>query len=180
MTATPTALPDVWILEPRVFADDRGYFFESWNAKEFRSSVGLDARFVQDNQSHSKRGVLRGLHYQIEQVQGKLIRVVAGRVFDVAVDLRRSSPTFGRWVGCELSDDNRRQIWIPPGFAHGFVALSAHADVVYKATDFYAPQHERCIIWNDPRIGIDWPVKTPILSGKDQAGLSLADAQVFP
>lgn len=181
MKAIPTAISGLLILEPRVFTDERGFFLESWNAKEFHDAVGGGVEFVQDNHSRSKRRVLRGLHYQIAQPQAKVVRVIAGRVFDVAVDLRKSSPTFGRWVGTELSEDNHRQVWIPAGFAHGFLALSEHADVLYKTTDFYAPQHERCLIWNDPTVGIDWPVDgTPILSAKDQAGLPLGDAPVFP
>ncbi len=179
-TITPTAIPDVLILEPKVFGDSRGFFFESFNAKDFAQATGLKVDFVQDNHSRSGQGVLRGLHYQLEQAQGKLVRVVRGAVFDVAVDIRKSSPTFGRWVGCELSEDNHRQFWVPPGFAHGFVVLSETADFLYKTTDYYAPAHERCIAWNDPAIGITWPPGlAPQLSAKDQAGLPLAQAEVF-
>jgi dTDP-4-dehydrorhamnose 3,5-epimerase len=179
-TVTPTAIPDVLILEPKVFGDSRGFFFESFNAQDFANSTGLDVSFVQDNHSRSAQGVLRGLHYQLQQAQGKLVRVVRGSVFDVAVDIRKSSPTFGQWVGCELSEDNHRQFWVPPGFAHGFVVLSSSADFLYKTTDYYAPQYERCIAWNDPQIGIKWPANiSPLLSTKDAAGLSLAVAEVF-
>lgn len=179
-TVTPTAIPDVLILEPKVFGDSRGFFFESFNAKDFAQVTGLNVEFVQDNHSRSSQGVLRGLHYQLQQAQGKLVRVVRGAVFDVAVDIRKSSPTFGQWVGCELTEDNHRQFWVPPGFAHGFVVLSDTADFLYKTTDYYAPAHERCIAWNDPAIGINWPVDlTPQLSAKDQAGMSLELAEVF-
>ena len=177
---SPTRIPDVLIIEPKVFGDSRGFFFESFNAKNFASATGLSVSFVQDNYSRSAKGVLRGLHYQVEQTQGKLVQVSQGAVFDVAVDIRKSSPTFGQWVGCELSDANHRQLWIPPGFAHGFMVLSESADFLYKTTDYYAPQHERCIVWNDPSIGIDWPKNiTPLLSAKDQQGLALAEAEVF-
>lgn len=180
MKATPTAIPDVLMLEPKVFGDARGFFLESFNQKVFREATGVDAEFVQDNHSRSGRGVLRGLHYQLRQPQGKLVRVVRGAVFDVAVDVRRSSPTFGRWVGTELSEDNHRQFWVPPGFAHGFVVLSESADFLYKTTEYYAPEHERCIAWNDPAIGIAWPAGLqPKLSEKDSRGVPLADAQVF-
>jgi dTDP-4-dehydrorhamnose 3,5-epimerase len=180
MNVVRTAIPDVMILEPRVFSDERGFFFESWNARDFRAAVGSDLPFVQDNQSHSRRGVLRGLHYQIEQPQGKLVRVARGRVFDVAVDLRRSSAMFGRWVGVELSDDNHRQVFVPAGFAHGFLVLSDEADVLYKTTDYYAAQHERCLIWNDPDVGIAWPLSgEPVLAAKDRAGLRLKEAETF-
>jgi dTDP-4-dehydrorhamnose 3,5-epimerase len=180
MKVVQTAIADVLIFEPRVFADERGFFLESWNAREFDNAVGAKAQFVQDNHSRSRRGVLRGLHYQIKQPQGKLVRVARGRVFDAAVDLRKSSSTFGRWVGAELSEDNHRQVWIPFGFAHGFLVLSESADLIYKATDYYAPEHERCLIWNDPTVGIDWPVNgEAILSTKDMAGLSLHDVEVF-
>jgi len=184
MNVQATALPDVLILEPRVFGDARGFFFESFNDKVFREATGVTAPFVQDNHSRSGKGVLRGLHYQIKQPQGKLVRVVRGAVFDVAVDLRRSSPTFGRWAGVELSESNHRQFWVPPGFAHGFLVLSESADFVYKTTDYYAPEHERCLAWNDPAIGIDWPlaqtgVTQPVVSAKDQNGRSFADAEVF-
>ncbi|MHB1375295.1 MAG: dTDP-4-dehydrorhamnose 3,5-epimerase [Thauera sp.] len=181
MKATPTALPEVLVLEPKVFGDARGFFLESWNAHSFRELTGLDVDFVQDNHSRSARGVLRGLHYQLQQPQGKLVRVVRGRVFDVAVDVRRASPRFGQWVGVELGEDDHRQLWIPPGFAHGFLVLSESADFLYKTTDYYAPQHERCIAWNDPQIGIDWPLQgaAPLLSGKDAQGVPLAAAEVY-
>jgi dTDP-4-dehydrorhamnose 3,5-epimerase len=180
ITAVPTAIPDVLIFEPQVFGDERGFLLVSWNAENFRSATGSDITFVQDNHSRSRRGVLRGLHYQIRQPQGKLVRVVTGRVFDVAVDLRRSSPTFGRWVGVELSAENHRELWIPPGFAHGFLVLSDTADFLYKTTDYYAPEHERTVAWNDPAIGIDWPVEgEPVLSTKDKVGVALTDAEVF-
>jgi dTDP-4-dehydrorhamnose 3,5-epimerase len=180
MKAAPTAIPDVLILEPKVFGDERGFFLESWNAREFRGTAGLDVAFVQDNHARSRRGILRGLHYQIRQPQGKLVRVVRGRVLDVAVDLRKSSPTFGRWTGAELSEDNFRQAWIPPGFAHGYLVLSEMAEVLYKTTDYYAPEHERCLIWNDPVVGIEWPEREPTLSAKDRNGVSLRDSEVFP
>jgi dTDP-4-dehydrorhamnose 3,5-epimerase len=155
MKVTPTAIPDVLVIEPKVFGDDRGFFYESFNQKAFNQATGLDLNLVQDNHSRSARGVLRGLHYQIQQPQGKLVRVVRGAVFDVAVDIRKSSPTFGQWVGTELSEENHKQLWIPAGFAHGFVVTSDSAEFLYKTTDYYAPQHERCIAWNDPAIGID-------------------------
>jgi len=180
MNVVPTAIPDVVILEPRVFEDERGFFLESWNARAFRAAVGFDATFVQDNHSRSRRGVLRGMHYQIMQPQGKLVRAVRGRVFDVAVDLRKASATFGRWVGVELSEDNRRQVFVPPGFAHGFQVVSDEADVLYKTTDYYAQQHERCLIWNDPDVGIAWPLSgEPVLAAKDRAGLRLNAADTF-
>lgn len=180
MKATPLAIPDVVLFEPRVFGDDRGFFFESFNQRQFEQAIDRKVNFVQDNHSRSAKNVLRGLHYQIKQPQGKLVRVVAGEVFDVAVDIRRSSPTFGKWVSEVLSADNKRQMWIPEGFAHGFLVLSGHADFLYKTTDYYAPEHERCISWNDPEIAIEWPVADlPVLSVKDRAGLSLADAEVF-
>jgi dTDP-4-dehydrorhamnose 3,5-epimerase len=180
MKVTHTDIPDVLTVEPHVFDDERGFFFESWNARKFASLIGIDIQFVQDNHSNSKRGVLRGLHYQIQQPQGKLVRVVRGSVFDVAVDLRRSSPTFGRWVGTELSERNRRQMWIPAGFAHGFVVLSEDADFLYKVTDYYAPEHERCLIWNDPQVKIDWPLqREPVLNATDRMGLPLHRAEVF-
>ena len=184
MKVTPTALAGVLILEPKVFGDARGFFLESFNRKAFRDAAGADPDFVQDNHSRSARGVLRGLHYQIQQPQGKLVRVVRGAVFDVAVDLRRSSPTFGQWEGVELSEDNHRQLWVPPGFGHGFLVLSESADFLYKTTDYYAPEHERCIAWNDPALAIDWPLQQagvvqPLVSAKDQAGASLAAAEVF-
>ena len=180
MKATPTSIPDVLIIEPKVFGDNRGFFFESFNQEAFNNAVGQDVQFVQDNHSRSAKGVLRGLHYQIQQPQGKLVRVVRGAVFDVAVDLRKSSSTFGQWVGVELSENNHRQLWVPAGFAHGFVVLSESAEFLYKTTDYYAPEFERCIIWNDPDVGINWPIDDePQLSGKDQQGLSLNDAEVF-
>ena len=181
MKVIETAIPGLLILEPKVFGDARGFFMESYNAKVFGDATGLAPDFVQDNHSRSARGVLRGLHYQIEQAQGKLVRAVRGSVFDVAVDLRRSSPTFGQWAGVELSEENKRQFWIPPGFAHGFLVTSDSADFLYKTTDYYAPQHERCVIWNDPDIGVEWPLAgaTPTLSAKDQVGVRLADAKVY-
>jgi dTDP-4-dehydrorhamnose 3,5-epimerase len=180
MQVTPTAIPDVLLIEPKVFGDARGFFFESFNEDTFFQATGLDLQFVQDNHSRSAKDVLRGLHYQIEQAQGKLVRVVRGAVFDVAVDIRRSSPTFGQWVGEELSEDNHRQLWVPPGFAHGFLVLSDSADFLYKTTDYYAPEFERCIAWNDATIGIQWPLQDePRLSAKDQAGLALSQAELF-
>lgn len=170
MNAIPTNIPDVLILEPKVFGDSRGFFFESYNEKAFRAATGVTAHFVQDNHSRSARGVLRGLHYQVEQPQGKLVRCTQGEVFDVAVDIRRDSPTFGQWVGEILSEENKRQLWIPPGLAHGFLVLSDSADVLYKATEYYAPQHERGILWSDPDLGIEWPlIATPLLATKDAA-----------
>lgn len=180
MHIQPTAIPDVVIIEPKVFGDDRGFFYESFNARRFTELTGITAGFVQDNHSKSAQNVLRGLHYQIRQPQGKLVRVIAGEVFDVAVDLRKSSPTFGHWVGVTLSAANKRQLWIPEGFAHGFVTLSASAEFLYKTTDYWAPEFERSILWSDPAIGIQWPTNAaPLLSGKDQAGKLLADAEVF-
>jgi dTDP-4-dehydrorhamnose 3,5-epimerase len=179
LTVTPTAIPDVLMLEPKVFGDARGFFFESFNAREFAQATGLDTQFVQDNHSKSAKGVLRGLHYQIQHPQGKLVRVVQGRVFDVAVDLRKSSATFGRWVGMELSADNHRQVWVPPGFAHGFVVLSESAEFLYKTTDYWYPEHERTLLWNDPAIGIDWPIDfAPQLAAKDQTGKVLPQADI--
>jgi len=179
-TVTKIAIPDVLILEPKVFGDARGFFYESFNAKDFAESTGLDVSFVQDNHSKSAKGVLRGLHYQIQHAQGKLVRVVQGEVFDVAVDLRRSSPTFGQWVGVHLSADNHRQLWVPPGFAHGFVVLSDSAEFLYKTTDYWYPEHERSLLWNDPAIGIDWPLDgQPLLAAKDAAGKLLAEAECF-
>ena len=179
-TVIQTAIPEVLILEPKVFGDSRGFFFESFNAQDFANITGLDVNFVQDNHSKSAKGVLRGLHYQLRQAQGKLVRVTQGAVFDVAVDIRKSSSTFGKWVGCELSGTNHRQFWVPAGFAHGFVVISESADFLYKTTDYYAPQYERCIAWNDPSIGIVWPSDiNPTLSAKDQQGVSLAAAEVF-
>ena len=180
MQVVRTSIPDVLILEPKVFGDDRGFFFESFNEKTFQNLTGIKANFVQDNHSKSAANVLRGLHYQIEQAQGKLVRVTAGEVFDVAVDIRRQSATFGKWVGLHLSAENKRQMFIPTGFAHGFVVLQDNTEVLYKTTDYYAPQHERCIRWDDPAIGIEWPIaQSPILSGKDQQGLALSQAEVF-
>jgi len=180
MKVTATALPDVRLIEPRVFGDERGFFFESWNARAF-AAAGLPATFVQDNHSRSARGVLRGLHYQIEHAQGKLVRVTAGVVFDVVVDLRRSSPTFGRSFGLMLSAANWRMLWVPPGFAHGFLALSDNAEFLYKTTDYWYPEHERTLLWNDPALGIDWPLSgAPILTAKDAAGTPLAAADVYP
>ena len=180
MKVTPTSIPSVLIIEPRVFGDTRGFFFESFNQRAFNLATGLDVNFVQDNHSRSSKGVLRGLHYQIQQPQGKLVRVVRGSVFDVTVDLRKSSPTFGQWVGVELTEDNHCQLWIPPGFAHGFYVLSDSADFLYKTTDYYAPEFECSLIWNDPTIGIEWPLNTqPIISAKDAQGKKLADAEVF-
>lgn len=180
MKAIATALADVIVLEPKVFGDARGFFYESFNARRFTELTGVRAEFVQDNHSKSARNVLRGLHYQIRQPQGKLVRVTAGAVFDVAVDLRRASPTFGQWVGVELSSENQRQMWIPPGFAHGFVVTSESAEFLYKTTDYWAPEHERALRWNDPALGIVWPVDIePVLSGKDQQAALLADAEVF-
>ncbi len=181
MKVIETSLPDVLIIEPKVFGDARGFFMESFNARAFEEATGLKRQFVQDNHSRSQHGVLRGLHYQIQQPQGKLVRVVAGEVFDVAVDLRKSSPSFGRWVGVHLSADNQRQLWIPEGFAHGFLVLSETADFLYKTTDYYAPAHERSLLWNDPALGIEWPFSgTPTLSQKDAAGAPLSEAERFP
>jgi len=181
MKVIPTAIPDLLILEPKVFGDARGFFMESYNAKVFHDATGLSPNFVQDNHSRSGKGVLRGLHYQIEQAQGKLVRVTRGAVFDVAVDLRQSSPTFGQWVGIELSEENNRQFWIPPGFAHGFLVTSDSADFLYKTTDYYAPQFERSLAWNDPTVGVAWPLEgiTPLLSAKDLAGKPLAECEKF-
>jgi len=178
MQIITTPIPDVLVLEPRVFGDERGFFFESWNQREF-ARLGLPAHFVQDNHSKSARGILRGLHYQTQQVQGKLVRVVAGEVFDVAVDMRRGSPTLGRWAGALLSAANRRMMWIPPGFAHGFYVTADSAEFVYKCTDFYAPEHEVSLRWDDPTIGIRWPLvdgQPPVLSAKDATGISFAEA----
>ncbi|MBM1188489.1 dTDP-4-dehydrorhamnose 3,5-epimerase [Pseudomonas lundensis] len=180
MKTTPLDIPDVVRFEPKVFGDDRGFFFESFNHRQFEDAIGRSVQFVQDNHSRSVKGVLRGLHYQLHRAQGKLVRVVHGEVFDVAVDIRRSSPTFGKWVGSYLSAENKHQLWVPEGFAHGFVVLSDSAEFLYKTTDYYAPEHERCISWNDPQIGIDWPLKCePALSCKDRQGKCLADADVF-
>jgi dTDP-4-dehydrorhamnose 3,5-epimerase len=181
MNVIPTALPGVLILEPRVFADSRGFFYESFNARAFEALTGVSSRFVQDNHSASSRGVLRGLHYQLENTQGKLVRVTRGEVLDVAVDLRRSSASFGQWVAVTLSADNHRQLWVPEGFAHGFVVISEHAEFLYKTTDYYNPAAERCIRWDDPDLAIDWQLQQPpLLSGKDQAGQWLRDAELFP
>jgi len=180
MNVIPTEIPDVLILEPRVFGDSRGFFFESFNEQAFQEKTGVTARFVQDNHSRSSRNVLRGLHYQIQQAQGKLVRATVGEIFDVAVDIRRSSPTFGMWVSCVLSAENKRQLWVPAGFAHGFVVTSDIAEVLYKTTDYYAPQHERSILWNDPDLAIAWPLDgEPSLSAKDQAGSLFREAEVF-
>jgi dTDP-4-dehydrorhamnose 3,5-epimerase len=180
MKVVATAIPDVLLLEPTVHGDARGFFFESFHQKRFEDATGLNIRFVQDNHSRSVKRVLRGLHYQIRRPQGKLLRVTAGEVFDVAVDLRRSSPTFGKYVGTVLSAANKKQLWIPEGFAHGFLVLSDSAEVLYKTTDYYSPEHERCLIWNDPEVGIDWPKDgAPILSAKDRLGLTLSKAEVF-
>jgi len=176
-----TSIPDVLIIEPRVFGDERGFFYESFNANAFKAATGVDCHFVQDNHSRSQRGVLRGLHYQIEQAQGKLVRASAGEVLDIAVDIRRSSPTFGQWVGVLLSAENKRQLWVPAGFAHGFVVLSESAEFLYKTTDYYAPAHERCIRWDDPTLGIDWQLnEAPQLSAKDQTGVLFTEAELFP
>ncbi|WP_186018812.1 dTDP-4-dehydrorhamnose 3,5-epimerase [Burkholderia gladioli] len=177
---TTTALPEVKIIEPKVFGDARGYFYESFTAREFEAQVEAGVQFVQDNHSRSSKGVLRGLHYQIEHAQGKLVRVVEGAVFDVAVDIRKQSPNFGKWVGVVLSDENHRQLWVPPGFAHGFVVLSDAAQFLYKTTDYWFPEFERSIIWNDPDIGIDWPIDfEPQLAAKDVAGKRLGEAEVY-
>ncbi len=175
MKVTPTAIPDVLIIEPKVFGDERGFFFESFNQKAFNEATGLDVSFVQDNHSRSAKGVLRGLHYQVQQPQGKLVRVVRGAVFDVAADIRKGSPTFGKWVGVELTENNHRQLWVPPGFAHGFLVTSESADFLYKTTDYYAPQYECCIAWNDRELNISWPDAgtLPSLSTKDRQGHTL-------
>ena len=181
MKVIETAIPGLLILEPKVFGDARGFFMESYNAKAFQDATGLDVNFVQDNHSRSGKGVLRGLHYQIEQAQGKLVRVTRGSVFDAVVDLRKSSPTFGQWAGVELSEENNRQLWIPPGFAHGFLVTSDSADFLYKTTDYYAPQFERSLAWNDPTVGVEWPLAgvAPLLSAKDIAGKPLAECETF-
>ena len=181
MKATRLAIPEVVLIEPKVFGDARGFFFESFNQKAFNEATGTNHQFVQDNHSRSSKGVLRGLHYQIQQPQGKLVRVVRGAVFDVAVDIRKSSPTFGQWVAEELSEDNHRQLWVPPGFAHGFVVLSERVEFLYKTTDYYAPAFERCIAWDDPTLAIDWKLsgRQPLLSAKDAQGLPLATAELF-
>jgi dTDP-4-dehydrorhamnose 3,5-epimerase len=180
LKVTPTSIPDVLVIEPKVFGDERGFFYESFNQKAFNEATGLNETFVQDNHSRSSQGVLRGLHYQLQQPQGKLVRVVRGTVFDVAVDIRKSSTTFGQWVGMELTKENHKQLWMPVGFAHGFLVLSDSADFLYKTTDYYEPAYERCILWNDPGIGIKWPIEfAPQLSAKDMSGQSIADAEVF-
>ena len=180
MNIVPTDIPDVLIISPRVFGDDRGFFYESYNSRAFSEKTGVAANFVQDNHSRSDQNVLRGLHYQIQQPQGKLVRAIAGAVFDVAVDLRKRSPTFGQWVGCLLSAENKRLLWIPEGFAHGFLVVSQAAEVLYKTTDYYAPQYERCLLWNDPDLAIDWPLTaTPVLSAKDRAGQPFKTAEIF-
>jgi len=181
MKIIATDIADVLIIEPTVFGDNRGFFFESYNKNQFALATGLAVGFVQDNHSKSNKNVLRGLHYQIRQPQGKLVRVISGEVFDVAVDIRRSSPTFGKWVGDYLSAENKKQIWVPPGFAHGFVVVSETVEFLYKTTDYYAPEHERCIRWNDPDLAIRWPINDrPLVSAKDENGLLLKDAEVFP
>jgi len=180
MNFTPTAIPDVILIEPRVFADERGFFMETWHKQKFLQG-GIDADFVQDNHSRSVQGTLRGLHYQVKRQQGKLVRVILGEVYDVAVDIRRGSPTFGKWIGFYLSAENKRMLWIPPGFAHGFYVTSDVAEFVYKCTDFYAPKHERCIIWNDSNLGIQWPLingMAPVLSAKDAKGIRLEEAEL--
>jgi len=180
MKATAGILPEVLLLEPRVFGDERGFFLESYNKRTFSELAGTDAQFVQDNHSRSARNVLRGLHYQLKQAQGKLVRVVAGEIFDVAVDLRRSSPRFGRWMGHHLSAANKHMLWIPAGFAHGFLSLAADTEVLYKTTDYYAPEHERCVLWNDPDIGIDWPLEgAPTVSPKDAKGVAFKNAETY-
>ena len=177
MKVTPTRIPDVLLIEPKVFGDDRGFFFESFNLRAFREATGLTVDFVQDNHSKSARNVLRGLHYQVEQPQGKLVRVVQGEVFDVAVDTRKNSPTYGQWAGAILSAENKHQFWVPAGLAHGFLVLSETAEFLYKTTDYYAPAHERCIAWNDPDLAIDWPLAgSPVLSAKDAQGMAFRDA----
>ncbi|MDG9925371.1 MULTISPECIES: dTDP-4-dehydrorhamnose 3,5-epimerase [unclassified Pseudomonas] len=180
MKITKTEVPDVIVIEPRVFGDERGFFYESFNGEQFREATKVNVNFVQDNHSKSVKDVLRGLHYQLKQPQGKLVRVVQGEVFDVAVDIRRSSPTFGKWVGIHLSAENKKQLWIPAGFAHGFVVLSETAEFLYKTTDYYSPENERCIIWDDEMIGIEWPLShPPQLSAKDSKGLRLSEAEIF-
>ena len=183
MKTTPQAIADVLLIEPQVFGDQRGFFMESWNRRNY-AAIGIDSDFVQDNHSRSQQGVLRGLHYQIRQPQGKLVRVISGAVFDVAVDLRRSSPTFGEWCGALLSEQNQHQLWVPPGCAHGFLVLSAHADFLYKASDYYAPEHERVLRWDDPDLAIDWPLADiggpPQLAAKDAAGALWRDIETYP
>ncbi len=181
MKVTPTSIPEVLLIEPKIFGDERGFFFESYNERSFADATGVNARFVQDNHSRSAHNVLRGLHYQIQQPQGKLIRVISGSVFDVAVDLRRSSSTFGKWTATVLSSENKRMLWIPPGFAHGFLVTSEDAEFLYKTTDYWAPAHERCLGWNDPALAINWPLQgsVPTVSAKDQQGRALCDAELF-
>lgn len=181
MKITQTTIPEVLIIEPQIFGDERGFFLESFNALKFREATGCNVDFVQDNHSRSEHGVLRGLHYQVQQAQDKLVRCVQGAVFDVAVDIRKTSPTFGKWVGVELTEKNHKQLWIPAGFAHGFLVLSEFADFIYKTTNYYAPAYERCIAWNDPSINIQWPelIKQPQLSAKDQQGKNLTEAEIF-
>lgn len=181
MNVIATTLPDVFIIEPQVFGDERGFFYESYNHQAFVDNLGITQQFVQDNHSRSAKNVLRGLHYQIQQPQGKLVRVVVGAIFDVAVDIRKQSPTFGQWISCTLTAENKQQLWVPPGFAHGFLVLSDAAEVLYKTTDYHAPQHERSILWNDPDLAINWPLEsTPKLSTKDKAGQFLRNAEVYP
>lgn len=180
MKCEPTGLDGVLLFEPQVFSDERGFFFESYNARRFHEATGVEPLFVQDNHSLSRRNVVRGLHYQVQAPQGKLVRVIAGAVFDVVVDLRAGSPSFGRWIGTELSSENRRQLWVPPGCAHGFLTLSEHAECLYKTTGFWAPEHERTLLWNDPQLAIDWPLSgKPILSAKDRAGTHFTGAEVY-
>jgi len=180
ITVTATALPEVKLIEPKVFGDARGFFLESFNEREFVEKVGVEARFVQDNHSRSAKGVLRGMHYQIEHAQGKLVRVVAGEVFDVVVDMRKRSPNFGKWMGLHLSAENHRQLWVPAGFAHGFLVLSETADFLYKTTNYWYPEHERCLRWNDPGVGIQWPIEgEPVMAEKDKAGKSLSEADLY-
>jgi dTDP-4-dehydrorhamnose 3,5-epimerase len=180
MNVIPTHIPDLLIIEPRIFGDDRGFFFESYNEKSFAEKTGISPKFVQDNHSLSTKNVLRGLHYQIQETQGKLVRVISGEVLDIAVDIRRSSPTFGQWASCLLSAENKRQFWVPEGFAHGFVVLSDSAEFLYKTTNYYAPQYDRVILWNDPDLGVDWQLKgEPILSDKDKAGKRFKEADLF-
>ncbi len=180
MKLIPTAIPEVWVIEPKVFGDERGFFYESYNRRVL-AELGLEGEFVQDNHSRSVKDVLRGLHYQIQHAQGKLVRVISGEVFDVAVDLRKSSPSFGKWVSATLSAENKRMLWIPPGFAHGFLTISESAEFLYKSSDYWHPEHERCIVWDDPDLAIAWPLSgEPQLAAKDKAGARLTDAEVYP
>ncbi len=182
MNILPTSIPDLILIEPKVFGDERGFFLESYHELQY-AQIGIPCHFVQDNHSGSRQGILRGLHYQIRQPQGKLVRVIAGEIFDVAVDLRKSSPTFGKWAGCTLSAHNKQQLWVPPGFAHGFYVVSDWAEVLYKTSDFYAPEHERTLLWNDPEIGVQWPLlpgTEPVLSAKDTQGKPFSQIEVFP